>query len=107
MWRQEGSVSPRGVLTENAHDVRPEIDFPETTPMLGLSPAAMLQGGMLRCGSPMKLRAVITEPANVARYLRHLDEAAQLPARAPARYPPYFRSPVVRRKLAEQLVLVA
>ena len=28
----------------------------------------------LRCGSPMKLRAVITEPVNVARYLRHLDE---------------------------------
>ena len=26
----------------------------------------------------MKLRAVITEPANVARYLRPLDEAAEL-----------------------------
>jgi hypothetical protein len=61
----------------------------------------------LRCGSPMKLRAVITEPVNVARYLRHLDEATELPPRAPARDPPYFRSPVVRRKLAEQLVLVA
>ena len=61
----------------------------------------------LRCGAPMKLRAVITEPANVARYLRHLDEATELPPRAPARDPPYFRSQVVRRKLAEQLVLVA
>jgi len=60
-----------------------------------------------RCGAPMKLRAVITAPAQVARYLRHLDEATELPARAPARDPPYFRSPVVRRKLAEQLVLVA
>ena len=55
----------------------------------------------------MKLRAVITEPANVARYLRHLDEATELPPRAPARDPPYFRSQVVRRKLAEQQVLVA
>jgi hypothetical protein len=61
----------------------------------------------LRCGSPMKLRAVITEPVNVARYLRHLDEATELPPRAPARDPPYFRSQVVRRKLAQQLVLVA
>jgi len=60
-----------------------------------------------RCGSPMRLRAVITEPTNLARYLRHVDEATELPARAPARDPPYFRSQVVRRKLAEQLVLVA
>jgi len=55
----------------------------------------------------MKLRAVITEPGNVARYLRHLDEATELRPRAPARDPPYFQSPVIRRKLAEQLVLVA
>ncbi len=61
----------------------------------------------LRCGSPMKLRAVLTEPGNVSRYLRHLDEATELPPRAPARDPPYFRSQVVRRKLTEQLVLVA
>ena len=59
------------------------------------------------CGSPMKLRAVITEPANVSRYLRHLDVATELPPRAPARDPPYFKSQVVRRKLSEQLVLVA
>ena len=59
------------------------------------------------CGSPMKLRAVITEPANVSRYLRHLDVATELPPRAPARDPPYFQSHVVRRKLGEQLVLVA
>jgi hypothetical protein len=60
-----------------------------------------------RCGAPMKLRAVITEPANVSRYLRHLDVATELPPRAPARDPPYFQSQVVRRKLSEQLVLVA
>ncbi len=55
----------------------------------------------------MKLRAVSTEPVNVARYLRHVDEATELPPRAPARDPPYFRSQVVRRKLDEQLFLVA
>ena len=59
------------------------------------------------CGAPMKLRAVVTEPANVGRYLRHLDEATELPPRTPARDPPYFQSHVVRRKLAQQLVLVA
>ena len=59
------------------------------------------------CGAPMKLRAVVTEPVNVRRYLRHLDEATELPPRAPARDPPYFHSHVVRRKLSEQLVLVA
>jgi len=55
-----------------------------------------------RCGAPMKLRALVTEPANVRRYLRHLDEATELPPRAPARDPPYFKSRVVRRKLAQQ-----
>ena len=50
---------------------------------------------------------VVTEPANVARYLRHLDMPTELPARAPARDPPYFRSQLIRHKLAQQLVLVA
>ena len=59
------------------------------------------------CGSPMKLRAVLKEPANVSRYLRHLDVPTELPPRAGARDPPYFKSQVVRRKLSEQLVLVA
>jgi hypothetical protein len=59
-----------------------------------------------RC-SPMKLRALVTEPANVRRYLRHLDEATELPPRAPARDPPYFKSRVVRRKVTGQVELVA
>ena len=59
------------------------------------------------CGAPMKLRALVSEPSNVRRYLRHLDQATELPARAPARDPPYFKSRVVRRKLAEQVGLVA
>ena len=59
------------------------------------------------CGAPMKLRALVTEPANIRRYLRHLDEATALPPRSPARDPPYFRSEVVRRKLTQQLPLMA
>jgi hypothetical protein len=55
----------------------------------------------------MKLRAVVTEPTNVSRYLRYLDEARELPPRAPARDPPYFKSGVVRRKLGLKLELVA
>ena len=35
---------------------------------------------------------------NVRRDLRHLDAATELPPRAPARDPPYFKSHVVRRK---------
>jgi hypothetical protein len=31
----------------------------------------------------------------------------EFPPRAPARDPPYFQSQVIRRQLAEQLVLVA
>ncbi len=37
------------------------------------------------CGAPMKLPAIVTAPANIRRYLRHLDEATDLPSRSPAR----------------------
>ncbi|MBN2191832.1 MAG: hypothetical protein JW751_03370 [Polyangiaceae bacterium] len=39
------------------------------------------------CGAAMKLRAIVTEPVNIRRYLRHLDEATELPPRSPARDP--------------------
>ncbi len=56
----------------------------------------------------MKLRALVTAPANLRRCLRHLDEATDLPPRSPARDPPYFQSEVVRRrKLTQQLPLTA
>ena len=51
----------------------------------------------LRCGAPMKLRALVTEPANLRRTLRHLDEATDLPPRSPARDP--FRSLPVRDRV--------
>ncbi len=51
-----------------------------------------------RCGGRMRLLAVITEPQNVARFLRHRGEPTEPPARAPPRDPPYFKTLVVRRR---------
>ena len=59
------------------------------------------------CGAPMKLRAIVTDPANIRRTLRHLDEATDRPPRSPARDPPCFQSAVVRRKLPQPLPLLA
>jgi hypothetical protein len=46
----------------------------------------------------MKLLAIVTEPKSVARYLSALGEPADVPARAPCRGPPYWKSAVLRRK---------
>jgi hypothetical protein len=46
----------------------------------------------------MRLLAVITDLTSAARFLRHLGEPTEPPARAPARDPPYFKSHVVRRR---------
>jgi len=51
-----------------------------------------------RCGARMRLIALITEPPEVARFLRHLGEPTEPPSRAPARDPPYWQSRVLRRK---------
>jgi hypothetical protein len=45
----------------------------------------------------MRLLALITDPSNAARFLRHLGEPTEAPKRAPARAPPYWRSRVLRR----------
>ena len=50
-----------------------------------------------RCGGPMKIVALVTEPENIARYLRHLDEP-EPPPLSPARGPPYYQSRVLRRR---------
>jgi hypothetical protein len=50
------------------------------------------------CGGRMRLLALITEPPNVARFLRHLGEATEPPPRAPARAPPFTQSRVLRRR---------
>jgi hypothetical protein len=55
-----------------------------------------------RCGGRMRLLALITEPKNVARFLRHIGEPTDPPPRAPARDPPYWTSRVLRRRHHEQ-----
>ncbi len=55
------------------------------------------------CGGRMKLRALVTEPASVRRLLRHLGEPTDAPPLAPARDPPFYRSPVLRRRTRQTL----
>jgi hypothetical protein len=54
-----------------------------------------------RCGGRMRLLALITDPPNVARFLRHLGEPTEPPPRAPARDPPFWQSRVLRRRHEE------
>ncbi|MFC1642925.1 hypothetical protein ACFL5O_09630 [Myxococcota bacterium] len=54
-----------------------------------------------QCGGRLKLRALVTRPASLRRYLRYLGEPTEAPPLLPAREPPYFKSPALRRKLAE------
>ena len=46
----------------------------------------------------MRLLAVITDLAQVARFLHHRQEPTEPPACAPPRDPPYFKTLVVRRR---------
>jgi hypothetical protein len=67
------------------------------TPALdGLSPDIDVET-CPRCGGPMRLLALVTEPASVARFLRHLGEPTAPPARALARDPRFFQSRALRR----------
>ena len=54
-----------------------------------------------RCGSRMKLRALVTLPASIERFLRHLGQPVEPLPLLPARGPPFFKSRAVRRKLGE------
>jgi hypothetical protein len=55
-----------------------------------------------RCGGRMRLLALVTEPKNVERFLRHLGEPTEPPPRAPARDPLYWHGPVLRRRHEQQ-----
>jgi hypothetical protein len=46
----------------------------------------------------MKLLAMITDGASVARYLTKLGEPTDVPGRSPSRGPPYWKSRVLRLK---------
>ncbi len=50
----------------------------------------------------MEPKALVTDPASIARYLRSLGEPADAPPLSPARAPPYWKSRVLRRKPAQQ-----
>ena len=55
------------------------------------------------CQGRMRLLAMITEPASIARYLAAVGEATDVPRRSPSRGPPYGKSHVRRRRaLADQ-----
>jgi hypothetical protein len=54
-----------------------------------------------QCQGRLKLKALVIEAHNIERLLRHLGEPLEPPKRAPARDPPYFKSKVLRRKLAQ------
>jgi len=50
-----------------------------------------------RCQGRLRVLAVVTEPASVARYLSGIGEPTAPPAPVPARGPPYWKSRVLRR----------
>lgn len=49
----------------------------------------------------MKLRALVTKPSSIERFLRYLGEPTDAPPLSAARDPPYFKSRAVRRALGE------
>jgi hypothetical protein len=53
-----------------------------------------------RCGGRAKLIALVTKPASIQRFLRHLGEPTEVPAMSPARGPPFWKSRTLRRKAA-------
>jgi hypothetical protein len=51
-----------------------------------------------RCEGRMKLLAMVTDPASIARYLVAVGEETEVPRRSPNRGPPYWKSSVLRRQ---------
>jgi len=54
-----------------------------------------------RCGARLVLRALVTAAQSVARFLRTIGEDPNPPPVAPARAPPFFRLPALRRAAGE------
>ena len=54
-----------------------------------------------RCSGRLRLVALMTEPKEIARYLRALGEPTDPPARSAARGPPYWSSRVLRRRAGD------
>ncbi len=49
-----------------------------------------------KCQGRLKLMAMVTDPASIARYLAAVGEATEVPRRTPSRGPPYWKSQVLR-----------
>lgn len=54
-----------------------------------------------RCGGKMRLLALVKDPAEIVRYLAHLGLPTEPPPTAPARAPPFWQSPALRRRYRE------
>jgi hypothetical protein len=52
-----------------------------------------------RCQGRMKLLGLVKNPALISRTLATVEEAAEVPRRAPGRGPPYWKSRVLRRQV--------
>ena len=55
------------------------------------------------CKGRMKLVALVIDDRSIARYLKKIGEPTAVPARAPPRGAPYWKSTVVRRKVLEDI----
>lgn len=55
-----------------------------------------------RCGGPMKVVALVTEPESISRTLRSIGEPTDPPPLSAARGPPYYQSRVLRRSSMPQ-----
>jgi hypothetical protein len=51
-----------------------------------------------QCQGRLKLLAIVTDLASIARYLAAVGEATEVPRRSPSRGPPYGKSRVLRRQ---------
>jgi hypothetical protein len=51
-----------------------------------------------KCQGRLKLLAMVTDPASIARYLAAVGEATEVPRRSENRGPPYWKSRVLRRQ---------
>jgi hypothetical protein len=66
-------------------------------PPLAQARVELIAGDLVR----LKLRALLLTSAGIERYLRWLGEPTDPPLLAPSRGPPFFKSPVIRRRLGE------
>ncbi|MBK7583135.1 MAG: transposase [Myxococcales bacterium] len=103
-----GACRRRPELHDELRDLQPEGEGQAGHPSFGISPLAELLMRAFKidvercdnCGGRMKLRHLVMATASIERYLAWLGEPSDPPRLAPARGPPYFKHPAIRRRLA-------